>query len=276
MIRDIQLITRRAWVGAVCAASLIAWSLVACGGPEPAPTPVAVLAPDPTPVAAAVAETTGGLSPELTRRAADTLRQRDHMATLLARRPTATPVPGEELNVPPPGRPAERGVWWYKPGAGDHSGAALLASHPYGPALDLLDGRMGGDHYPKIAAANRALMLDGLIDGAAELLAAAEPETAVGYSRGQIGLIIRNAMDRSLAWEVASTSAPYVRVWTDFDWDRRGELVNYRVGAMGVVGVQPPDAQDPMSYQYVGVLEQVPLFSHYSVDPVIERVSSER
>ena len=247
--------------------------LAACSDEGPAPTPVAVVAPAATPGPVAGSDDSGGLSPELTRRAADTLRQRDHMATLIASRPTSTPVPGEELNVPPPGLPAERGVWWYRPGAGDHSGAALLSSHPYGQALDLLDGRMGGDHYPGIAAENRALMLRGLVRGAAELLAAAESETARGYNQGQIGVLIQGSMDEHLAWEVASTHQPYVRVWSEFRWERPRETVVYRVGAMGVVDVMPPDEQDPMSYRYVGVLEQVPLFSHYSDSPVIERVS---
>ena len=258
-------------------ALLVFWSAfasLACFGGEPAPTPVAVVGPAAT--STVPPSVGGGLSPELTRRAVDTLRQRDHMSTLIASRPTETPVPGEELNRPPPGLPSERGVWWYKGGGGDHTGAALLFSHPYGEALDLLDGRIGEDYFPRIGDQNREMMLDGLVRETVDLVSAAERDSAGFYTKSQIGLILRNRMVGGLAWEAASTSEPYVRVWTQFEWEGIDGPVIYRVGAIGVVEVVAPEEDDRITKRYVGRLEQIPRFSHYSDTPILERVSSDR
>ena len=254
--------------------AVVSVALVSCSGSEPPSTPVTVVAPAST---AVVEDTTDvGLSPELTRRAADTLRQRDHIATLIASRPTETPVLGEELNLPPPGVSSERGVWWYKPGTGDHSGAALLSIHPYGEALDLLDGSMDGERYPAIAAVNAERMLEALVDESVDLVLSAESESTGFLNRGQIGVRLWNDMERTMAWEVASTSEPMLRVWAEFDWQRiDGSVVTYRVGALGIVDVVPPDSEDSVSYRHVGKLRQVPFFSHYSDLPIIERVDTE-
>ena len=254
--------------------ALWASAAVACFGGEPPPTPVAVISP--TATVAVQVEGSGGLSPELTRRAADTFRQRDHMATLIAGQPTVTPSLGEELNRPPPGLPSEHGVWWYKPGGGDHTGAALLASHPYGEALDLLDGRAGDDYFPEIAEDNRELMLRGLVDEAVELVSAAESDTAGFYNHGQMVSILHNRMVAGLGWEVASTSEPYVRVWTEFVWDGSDGPIVYRAGAIGVVDIISPSADEPGTGRYVGRLMYVPRFSYYSDSPILERVASDR
>ena len=271
MILGIRLTTRFPVLPLLLLSALFA---VGCFGRGPVSTPVAVIVPTAT-VAVQPGES-GGLSPELTRRAGDTLRQRDHMATLIAGRPTATPADGEEINQPPPGLPSELGVWWYKPGVGDHTGAALLDAHPYGEALDFLDGRRGDDYFPEIASTNRKLMIRGLVNDAAEIVSAAESDSAGFYNKGQLGVILTNRMGGALAWEAASTSEPYIRVWTQFKWDGLDGPVTYRVGAFGVVEIISPDEADNETRRYVGRLKQLPRFSHYSDSPILERVSAGR
>ena len=244
---------------------------MACGDSSPAPTPVAVIAP--TSTVAPVPGVSGGLSPELTRRASDTLRQRDHMATLMASVPTPTVVPGEELNISPPVLPEERGVWWYRPGSGDHSGAALLSAHPYGEAIDLLDGRASGEHYPEIFEKNKGLIISRLSSDLAELMIAAEPESAGYYSEDNVQTILYSRIGESLAWEAASTSEPYVRIWTTFEWDGADGPVIYRAGGVGVLEVVEPSEDDSWTRRYVGRLGQVPRFTYFTEAPILERVS---
>ena len=273
MIRGTRLSTSLLLLLAGLAVSLALLTLSACVGKTPPPTPLAVIAP--TATAVVHSGGAGSLSPELTRRAEDTFRQRDHMATLIAGRPTETPVPGEELNVPRPGLPSERGVWWYKAGSGDHTGRALLDRHPYGEALDLMDGRSGERYFPEIAEENRNLMLRGMVAEAVDLIAAADSDTAGFYDSVQLNTLLHNRMGRELAWEAASTEKAYVRVWTEFVWDSLDGPVTYRMGGMGEVGVLKPSPDDGRTQRYVGRVGQVPLFSGYLGTPVLERVTAE-
>ena len=245
--------------------------VLACGRGEALSTPVAVIAPTATSVPES--GVVGGISPELTRRAVDTLRQRDHMATMVASVPTPTAAPGEELNVPPPSLPEERGVWWYRPGVGDHSGQALLSVHPFGEAIDLLDGRAGGDYFPEIAAENEGLILLRLSSDLAELISAAEPDTASYYSRGNVETILYSRMVGSLAWEAASTSEPYLRIWTTFNWDGIDGSVTYRAGGVGVLDVLYPSEDDSVTRSYVGRVSQIPKFAYFTDPPILERVA---
>ena len=227
--RDCQPVLRAAFAGVAAVACGVAFATVACVSvPVPASAP-------PPPMSSPQVDMLG---PGLTRSAADVLRQSQHIAAIIAARPTEVPeaASGRDALVGfsqgAAVTPTPVGVWWWRDGTGDFTSSRVLLDHPYGTHLDLLDGAL--DYHEPMGFYDE--VADYYRDGVSRILLA--EVVALVNAVDALGPYVELSMDdellgeigNNLGWEVSDAEVPLVRYWSEVHLE--GDL--YRLG--GVVG----------------------------------------
>ena len=242
---------------ALCAVAMCGGFVLAASGCASQPVP-ADIPFTPTPVPQDV------IGPGLTRSAADIVRQSQHIATIVASRPTEAPIapaglaaPAVSAPVPYSGAgldanstssglvaPTPVGVWWWREQSGDFTPAGVLREHPDGVLLDLLDGFL--DYHPPMT--DHALVGDYYRERVTRLLLDEVIQLMVDVDlmpADRVPLVEDDLFDQvgsRMGWEVIDAEAPLVRYWSLIHVQQAA----YRLG--GVVAFAPD--QWPVGIDY--------------------------
>ena len=147
---------------------------------------------------------------------------------------TAEQAPQQELD----------GVWWYRNSQGrgnpDYTAHGVLAAHPYGPFIDMLD------ELPTLEATNeyegfltqyayvfQDELTKALAAAAAELMKSVAGKDYVShYPSNRLKGELRSRISVGLSWEMTSPDSDLMRSWAEFQWpDADDKERVFRIGA---------------------------------------------
>ncbi len=196
--------------------------------------------------------------------------------------------------TPPPGADLD-GVWWWKPAGrpryesnkfryghpGDHTPEVVITEHPYGPQLDLMDGKFdyfpgiehGGRHFPPAPEFYVQAPLGMILNDVQLELAEAEGLGAAWAGRiRQTDLV--ESFARTAGWEIVDHEEPVVRFWGILSTQSMEH--EYRIGftvKYPVTEKQPWGLDGPLVHQQGGYPIKEFLGAGMHTEPyVIQRV----